>query len=378
MIGTTAVDPFQWIALGQGSATTDSAGAGFMSVANIVSKNVFQAQAMMMFDKNDTLFPATFSGGTLGYLQNNGTIPYGLSKFSGTFSEQFSISSSAEGGTDTTTYTRTGLNGFAFGIYDGETATPAQPIAGGFEGTDGDTWFPSIDPLTQMWQVGAAASTPYNGAITYDPNGILTLGGMKANGLTRYFNDFDYAISREGTSTAALISGGTVSNAPAPGSNPSLNTIDYFPISTWNSSVTTFGYASGYAVISAARDINGTRGLSIYGWDARDTFWAAAWASQYLGTIERSDQWLPAGTVSLILHITYTGSEAEPSAFTIVSALGTITEFGTDAFANVPYGFDVPTTWHGDLTGLPTLPPASVWWFEKLPTSTTATVQFDG
>jgi len=377
-----ANEPFMWIGLGQSAATTDSAGAGLVTWLS----GSWNMAPFMLFDRNDTMFP--WIAPVVGM---KGTIPYGLSDFGGNYYEQFS--NSAKGtGTDTTLYMRTALKGFAFGVYDDDPLLPPQPIAGG-PSWNASYWYPSKDPLTERWtnlRPGWLMSK-YD-SVDFSPNGILTLGGMKANGLTRYFNDFSNAvISREGSSAYALVNGGTVTGS-APTSDSSKNTFDYFPISTWNSSQSTFGYKDGYAVISLVRDINGTRGLSIYGWDGRDTFWAAAWASQYLGPVEAIDNWIPPGTVALILNIEYTGGSNEPKDFRITKALGTITELGTNEFANnTAYGFDkgcVWTAWENYLKYLPEYPefkPSTrattydnVWWYEKLKTCTDALVQFDG
>ena len=388
MVGEPGADPFMWIGLGQSSATTDSAGAGLVSTIPLVTNDLY-AQPFMLFDRNDTLFPWTWTGG----VTMQGTIPYGLEAFTGNYYEQFSNTGKGTGN-DPTVYTRTALKGFAFGTYDGEVTSPPQPIAGGWD-IDGDQWYPSKDPLTERWSGTTSFTRDMYDHITSSPNGIMTLGGMKANGLTRYFNDFSYAISREGTSAYALINGGTVTNS-APTSDFNKNTFDYFPVSTWNSTQTTFGYTEGYAVISAARDINGTRGLEIYGWNGRDTFWAAAWASQYLGNILNVKQWIPEGTVAMILHIIYTGPNNEPTDFRIVRLLGTITELGTDAFATTAgYGFDtengarpVVPAWEATtsfLVNLPQYPTIhsgetynNVWWYEKLNTHSDALVEFDG
>ena len=362
-------DPFMWIGLGQSAATTDSAGAGLLpDIAQMYLQEPF-----MLFDRNDSMFPWTSPVVTM-----KGTIPYGLSEFGGNYYEAFSNSGKGTG-TDTTTYKRTALKGFAFGVYDDVTKSPPQPIAGGFSASN-YYWYPSIDPLTERWKLtGSTWSTAMYDHIDYDPNGILSLGGMKANGLTRYFNDFYYSISREGTDYYALInSGGTTGSAPT--SDPDKATLDFFPISTWASSKDTFGYKEGYAVIALARDINGTRGLVIYGWDGRDTFWAAAWASQYLGEF---NSWIPSGTVALVLKITYEDVNREPTGFTIIKALGTITEFGDNDFAaSTEYGFDKNVRWTGSFTP-PSLPAETdwpylrVWWYEKLATTSEAEVQFD-
>lgn len=361
-------DPFMWIGLGQSAATTDSAGAGLLP--DLPQR--YLCEPFMLFDRNDTAFPWTSP-----VIGMKGTIPYGLTEWGGNYYEQFSNSGKGTG-TDTTVYKRTTLKGFAFGVYDDVVESPPQPIAGGWSEYEKNLdyyWYPSKDPLTERWQFTGATWTMVGyDYVNWHPNGIISLGGMKANGLTRYFNDFAFAISREGTSAYALINGGTVTGS-APTSDFALPTFDYYPISTWAVGKATFGYKEGYAVIALARDINGTRGLAIYGWDGRDTFWAAAWASQYLGEY---NYWILEGTVALILKISYTTANREPSGFTVVKALGTITEFGSNEFFTA-YGFDkTGVSWNGDVTP-PSLPygEGNVWWYAKLYTTCTAKVEFD-
>jgi hypothetical protein len=364
----TSTNPFMWTALGQTSATTDSAGASFFG------NTIYGANetALGLFDKNDT----------------SGSIPFGLDPLGGNYYEAFSNSGKGTG-TDTTTYKRSGLMGFVPGTNEEiETGVtfPAQPIAGGWD-VDNDTWSPSINPITQTWGyppfTSSSSSALLGWAVNYNPNGILSLGGDKANQLTRYFNDFGVAIDREGTSGSyfAHANGGTVTGT-APTSDASLTTLDFFPVSTWNVATMTFGYSPNYAVISLAHDVNGTRGLTIYGWNGKDTFWAAAWASQYLfdaggnGT-QVSSAGLPAGTVALILQMTYGGPNGEPSAFTIVKALGTITEFGTNAYATSATPYDQnANAWGGLVKPMP-LPASTVWWYQKLPTTSAAKVDFN-
>ena len=378
---TTAADtPFMWLGLGQSAATTDSAGGSAISDFGQWSQN----EPLGLFDRNDTAFPWTAP-----VVGMKGTIPFGLSNignFTPNYLETFSNLGYARGN-DATSYGRTGLNGFAFNFYDGTTGrTPPQPIAGGLSVLPG-YWYPSRNPLVGRWSTVAGTSftaAPYLTKIL-PTEGIITLGGMKANGLTRYFNDFNYAIAREGTAFNVTING-NVKTGSAPTSNGSLPTVDFFPLSTWASSTGTvsgFGYKAGYAVIALARDINGTRGLTVSGWDGRDTYWAANWASQWLSSNYNS--WIPSGTVALVLNITYTAADREPTAFTVVKALGTITEFGTNAFAT-GYTFDqTSVTWGGTLgtfgvSGLPQSSEQSYqqeWWYAKLPTTSAAKVDFD-
>lgn len=356
----SSTSPFMYTSLGQTSGPADSAGSSVLGGAYGQNRTT-----LPLFDKNDTL----------------GSIPYGLTTFNGTYYEQFSNVGKGTG-VDTTLYKRTGLMGFVPGtdeeIETGTTAPP-QPVAGGWD-FDSDAWYPSKDPLTEAWSYsGTAFSTAQYDNINYHPNGILNLGGPKANQLTRYFNDFGFAITREGTTPLALIHGGTVTGT-TPTSDPNQGTIDFFPLSTWNTEMTGFNYSAGYAVISLVRDINGTRGLSVYGWDGRDTFWAAAWASQYIVNATTGN-WLPPGTVALILHMTYTGPNLEPSMFTVVKALGTITEFGTDAFrAAATFDGKGTLAWTGVFAVPDTYDeqtPSHVWWYQKLPSTSTAKVDFD-
>jgi hypothetical protein len=377
---TAASTPYMWLGLGQSSATTDSAGGVVMADFGQWAQN----EPLGLFDRNDTAFPWTAPVITM-----KGTIPFALSNtgnFTPNYLETFSNLGYADGN-DATSYVRTGLNGFAFNYYDAATTarSPPQPIAGGMSLLPG-YWYPSRNPLLGRWSTTAGTSFTASAYGTTYAEGIISLAGMKANGITRYFNDFYFAISREGTAYNALVNGGTVTGS-APTSNGARATLDYFPLSTWNTgstaTTTGFGYTAGYAVIALARDINGTRGLSVYGWDGRDTYWAAAWASQFLSSAYKS--WIRAGTVAIVLNITYSSADREPTAFTVVKALGTITEFGTNAFATA-YTYDQAGVTWGGTVGLsasalqPSLPSAEYyreWWYAKLPTTSTAKVDFD-
>jgi len=366
--------PAQWVSVGQTSAATDSAGASMMSA--MYSSSLYAPLAL--FDTNNSLPSNSLQVGT---------IPYGLAT-NGTTSNYVSTVSNSLGGTgsDATLYQRLGLTGFVFGSYDGATAvrSPPQPIAGGYSAPT-TYWYPSKDPLTERWTTAPWTRVGYLG-VTWNPNGIINVGGEKANALTRYFNDFNFAIDREGTAGVYYtLANGGVQTGLTPTSSITLPTLDFFPLSTWNTStltgpITTFGYTNGYAIISVARDINGTRGITVAGWDARDTYWASAWASQYLKA--GNTGWVPPGTVAIILNIAYSSVNNEPTQFTVVKALGTITEFGTNIFA-LQYGFDTitgPATWSATsaLTTLPTYPASNnPWWYQKLPTTSIAKIAFD-
>lgn len=365
-------DAPMWMGLGQSAATTDSAGGSAMSDF----AQYAQLEPLGLFDRNDTAFPWTAP-----VVGMKGSIPFALDNdgdFAPNYLESFSNLGKGKGN-DGTIYTRTGLNGFVYNYYDAtnNSRSPPQPIAGGMSAGN-NYWYPSKDPLTERWANDAGSFTPAPYDIK-DSEGIVTIGGVKANGITRYFNDFNFAIMREGPNDYALVDAGTTSGT-APTSNPSIVSHDFFPISTWNSGAATFNYKEGYAVISIAEDINGTKGISVHGWDGRDTYWASAWASQYIGTFS---SWIRPGTVALILQVIYNQSN-EPYAFTVVKALGTITELGSNMFITNHFTFDIALSadpWNGAFAALiPSVPGSSTygeWWYAKLPTSSIAKVDFD-
>jgi hypothetical protein len=368
-VGMSGQKPFQWVGLGQSAATTDS---GASAVIGGMGYG-YHATAFPLFDRADEMFPWT---DPQGYAMK-GTIPYGLDPYSGDYYETFNNVDLATGA-DGTDYVRTGLKGFAFDLYDDDyISKKAQPIAGGDSYYD-SYWYPSKDPLTERW-LGYSTMVGFAG-VPYSPNGIWTLGGAKANGLTRYFNDFYSTITREGNMDYAHVDGGTVTGT-APTSDPAVATLDYYPLASWNSSASTFGYGEGNAVIGIGRDVNGTRGLSVYGWDGRDTFWANAWASQYI--LGPYGVWLPDGATSLVLDISYSAENREPTGFTIVKVLGTITEFGTNEFTDT-LGFDYSASW---TSMMEVDPPKNydlewpqdykVWWHDKIPTTSTSIIEYD-
>jgi len=319
-------------------------------------------------------------------------------------------------GDDPTAYYTVAMKEFAFDYYYGYWQNETlgwpfgyivpQPIKGGwspvfYEAPYNDSWYwyPSMDPLSERWVYNATTeewrTAPYTyGDVMYDPNGMIAVGGPKANWVTRYFNDYMYAITREGDSTGfkyyAWVDGGTVLGA-TPTSNPNKSTLDFFPLSTWNSSATTFNYKAGYAVIALGRDESGLRGLAVYGWDARDTYWASEWAAKFvLG--ESGDEGFPAGTVAIVLHITYTNGNLEPMKFDVVQLLGTITQFGTNRYIDLGYNWDsgpftgkgvAKSEWYNggsDGLGFWNVTWSSYrdgWWFKKFPTFDLTSIQYD-
>jgi hypothetical protein len=376
--------PFMYTAVGLNANIVDDAAAAFLS-PNFVG---YKYSALPILDMNSTLM---------------GSIPFALDEVGGY------LKTYTGAGDDTTLYYTVAMKQFAFNYYMGyynddlEEYILDQPIKGGLSlpEFDGRYWhfFPAMNPLSERWEWDNDSKTwsydpfaSYN--VMYDPNGIATVGGPKANWVTRYFNDYMYAITREGDSTGfkyfSWVDGGTVVGA-TPTSNPNKLTLDFFPLSTWNSSATTFNYKDGYAVIALGRDESGLRGLAVYGWNARDTYWASEWTAKFVYG-ESGTEHFPAGTVAIVLKIVYTNGNLEPANFTVVQLLGTITQFGTNRYIDLGYNWDsgqfqgigiAKSIWYnGGYSGLGFWNATwssyrDGWWFKKFPTFDITSIQYD-
>ena len=159
-----------------------------------------------------------------------------------------------------------------------------------------------------------------------------------------------------------------------PTSDPTKDNLDIFPLTCWNVSVDTFGYRAGYAVVAITRDTNGSAGFLVWGWHGRDTFWASAWAAFWIGYVQNAGKsWLLDGTVALILKIDY-DSNGEPSKFTVVEALGTVTELDLKGYLVGNKMLDTDGTIKDSVYTIPNPP----WWFDKVcKTAVTATIHYD-
>ena len=324
---------FKWITLGFRAPPEDTAGS-----AALTGPHFFPiSQPMIIMDRYDP--------------RVRRSMPYALYTYDGFVND-----------TKDGFYRVIGLMNFVFGIYDDVRAVPKQPIAGGFSAewivhVDVDYYwvckyfYPSIEQLYErlVWcDLYDKQNNWYEQKVFRYPNtnysatGLINVAGPKANQVTRYFNDFAFAILREGTDPYALVDGGTVTGT-APTSHPDLPSFDIFPLTTWNVGLDV-GVGPDYFVVTITRDVNGTLAYNIWGWNARDSFWGAVWASYFLGHF---GGWLPEGVVALIVHVTYTEDYREPDSFEIVYALGTITEFKL-AYELV----------FGKGKGLPPLPPS--------------------
>jgi hypothetical protein len=157
---------------------------------------------------------------------------------------------------------------------------------------------------------------------TYWPvasSNVITVGGPLANGVSYYANDFTdafYAIPDYASSTwAGMITGVTCWQR------------GWQPDEEWN--VYESDEDTGYAVISTYKDINGTVVLSIWGHWGRDTYYATQWlhgdAARGIkpGIVQLQEA--PLCLTSIIIEIDY--DDPDHPDFSIVEALGTITEF---------------------------------------------------
>jgi hypothetical protein len=367
------IGPFMYIAVGATANTVDDLAAAFLSP----NYNGTKYSAFPVLDKHFTA---------------EGTIPYVLDEYSeGNYLWEWNNYDEGVGADDTTYYYTT-LKHFVFDYYDDYLPVSGmyvQPIKGGWCYGGGD-WYPSINPLSEHWSCCSWAQSVYD-SVDYDPNGIMAAGGPKANWVARYFNDYMYAITREGDFDSeykyyANIDGEEAVGT-APTSDPSLRTLDFFPLSTWGTSQETFYYQAGYAVIALGRDEGGVRGLNVYGWDARDTYWASEWAAKMV--LGPKGGQFPAGTVAIILHIIYDGTTQEAMEFEVVHLLGTITEFGANYYFDVspvydwdhgPFAHNGRDAWYSPgFLGTWDKPHLvwDVWWSAKFPTDDNSTIRYD-
>lgn len=136
---------------------------------------------------------------------------------------------------------------------------------------------------------------------------MIVVGGPAANAMAEYFNDFTNAfLVKSDVSTSDLTGNGIY----APG--------------CWNKTRAYYGGASGgggYAIISTYKDLNGTIGFIVWGYNGDDTFYTA-YALRH-GLIAYL-QHLQPGVTTLILKLTYTGACAP--TISIMESLGIFTE----------------------------------------------------
>jgi len=136
---------------------------------------------------------------------------------------------------------------------------------------------------------------------------LIAVGGPIANLLAYYANDFtdafyaieDYAADEWDNKIVAL--------------------------SCWSQRTFAPDEDTGYAVISTYKDLNGTVLLVIWGYDGRDTYYAAKWFHEE-GIYQLQEA--PDCVTSIILEISYESTDEgyKPEKYRVKEVLGTISE----------------------------------------------------
>jgi len=137
---------------------------------------------------------------------------------------------------------------------------------------------------------------------------MIFVGGPVAQLGTEYFNEFTDAFFASSTYVV----------------NDTGHAGKILALSCWARNAT----GSGYAVIAVHKDLNGTIGLVIWGYDGQDTLYASKWfwdglggtpGIQYLQSMNR-------GVTAIVIHITYPTSDPIHPTVSVVERLGTISE----------------------------------------------------
>jgi len=165
-----------------------------------------------------------------------------------------------------------------------------------------DAW----DPYMYIGTIGGIVGTTVN--VPVATSNMLGIGGPLANMLSYYGNDFMDSLYAEPWFAVGSPWSGNIG-----------------AVTCWNRNSYSDSVTTGYASISTAEDINGTKMLVLWGLWGRDTYYAAQWFQEE-GIYEF--QVAPAGLTSVILKITYesTPQGYKPTGYSVVECLGTISE----------------------------------------------------
>ncbi len=141
---------------------------------------------------------------------------------------------------------------------------------------------------------------------------MIFVGGPVAQMGTEYFNEFTDAFFTR----SFYVTNNT--GCEEPHSNKIL------ALSCWNRNVS----GSGYAVIAVYKDLNGTIGLVIWGYDGQDTYYASKWFWDGLGAQPGIQQLqsMNRGVTAIVIKITYPTADPIHPSVSIVERLGTISE----------------------------------------------------
>jgi hypothetical protein len=146
---------------------------------------------------------------------------------------------------------------------------------------------------------------------------MLFSGGPRAQMGTEYFNEFTNAFFAKSEYVT----------------NDTGQANKILGLTCWNKTT----YGAGYAVISVYKDLNGTIGFLIWGYDGQDTYYAAKWFWDIPGGLAAPDgitvysgieylQHENRGVTDIVLKITYSAANPTHPTFSIVERLGTISE----------------------------------------------------
>ena len=179
---------------------------------------------------------------------------------------------------------------------------------------------------------------------------MITIGSPWSNHLTEYFNEFTDAYHDVGTGDS-MYPGKFVAL-------PCWNKNTYQP--TWEADG---NQLTGYAVISTYKDLNGTVGLSIYGWTGQDTYYAC-WSLIHKEVLFYPiESYLPPGMTAAIVEFNYTLHPTDYCFVSVVETLGTISEF--DAQGALKECFPTADNASGGFYGRPSWP--ETWIEDKFP-----------
>jgi hypothetical protein len=151
----------------------------------------------------------------------------------------------------------------------------------------------------------------YNG-IPISSSNIVTIGSAWANLASEYFNEFTDAYLDVGTGESMY-----------PGRIVALtcwNKNTYMP--TWD---VDGNQLTGYGVITTYKDLNGTVGLSVYGYTGQDTYWTT-WAMMHKYQLWIAQLDIPVGVTTLVIEFDYTLHPTDYCFASVIEALGTISE----------------------------------------------------
>jgi hypothetical protein len=212
------------------------------------------------------------------------------------------------------------------------------------------------------WSCHKNMSDEYLGWINGLPvasSNIMAVGGPSANMVTEYFNDFDDAFATLWQWTPHVEDMSKIMPLTCWSRNRN-DTEDVFH--AYMPEYAGGKQTIGYGVISTYKDINGTVGLSIWGYTGQDTYYTC-WALMHSDVLFLALEEMKCGVTSLIIRFNYTLHPTDYCFVTIIEALGTISELdfqdwlmhglvgglqGELLGARVPHTFDWPDTWITD------------------------------